>query len=138
MQTQLFKNVPDFTKLVDPEIFDNAMAAARELVAINSRLLERYLENQIGLANLCVEGGEKQMRTVGNINNPQDFTDKQVALYEEYREKITAVAGNNVKLAQDTGEEYVAWFKRNLPKTETLKPKAVKATKATSAKAAVN
>jgi len=34
------------------------------------------------------------------------------------------------KLAQDAGEEYVAWFKRNLPKTETVKPKAAKATKA--------
>jgi len=138
MQNQLFNNVPDFTKLVDPVIFDNAMAAARELVEINSRLLEKYVENQIDLANLYAEGSEKQMHTVGNLKNPQDFTDKQVALYEEYREKITTVAGNNIKLAQDTGEEYVAWFKRNLPKTETLKTKAVKATKTTSAKAAVN
>jgi len=130
MQTQIFKNIPDISKLVDPAIFDNAIAAARELVEINGRLMEKFLENQIGLANLCVEGSEKQLHAVGNVTNAQDFTEKQTTLIEEYREKFTAVTGNNIKLAQDAGEEYVAWFKRNLPKTETVKPKAVKATKA--------
>ena len=130
MQTQIFKNIPDISKLVDPAIFDNAIAAARELVEINGRLMEKFLENQIGLANLCVEGSEKQLHAVGNVTDAQDFTEKQTTLIEEYREKFTAVTGNNIKLAQDASEEYVAWFKRNLPKTETVKPKAVKATKA--------
>ena len=136
MQTQLFKNVPDISKLIDPEIFDNAIAAARELVEINGRLMERVLENQIGLANLCVEGSEKQLHSVGKMTNPQDFADTQNELFEEYREKFTAVTGDSIKLAQDTSEEYVAWFKRNLPKTESVMPKAAKAGKAASGKVA--
>ena len=130
MQTQIFKNIPDISKLADPAIFNNAIAATKELVEINGRLMEKFLENQIGLANLCVEGSEKQLHAVGNVTNAQDFTEKQTTLIEEYREKLTAVTGDNIKLAQDAGEEYVAWFKRNLPKTETVTPKAAKATKA--------
>ena len=136
MQTQLFKNVPDISKLIDPAIFDHAIAAARELVEVNGRLMERYLENQIGLANLCVEGSEKQLHSVGKTTNPQDFAEKQTELFEEYREKFTAVTGDNIKLAQDTSEEYVAWFKGNLPKTESVMPKAVKAGKAAPGKVA--
>ena len=136
MQTQFFKNVPDITNLIDPAIFNNAISATRELVKINGRLMERYLENQISLANLCVEGGEKQLKVNSTITNPQDFTEKQSALFEEYREKFSEVTGNNIKLAQAAGEEYVDWFKRIMPTAEAVKPKAVKSgTKTTLRKA---
>lgn len=136
MQTQFFKNFPDMTRLVDPAIFDNAISATRELVKINGRLLEKYLENQISLANLCVEGGEKQLKVSSTVTNPQDFTEKQSELFEEYREKFSEVTGNNIKLAQDAGEEYAGWFKRNIPTAEAVKPKAVKSgTKTTLRKA---
>ena len=126
MQTQVFKNVPDFTRLIDPAIFDNAISATRELVEINARLMERYLENQVNLANLCVESGEKQLKVNSAVTDPQDFTEKQSELYEEYRVKFSEMTGNNIKLAQDAGEEYVAWLKRNMPNKEAVKPKAVK------------
>jgi len=127
MQTQVFNNIPDVTKLIDPAIFNNAITAARELVNINGRLMERYLQNQINLANLCVEGGEKQLKVNSLVTNPQDFTEKQSGLYEEYRDKLSEVTAENIKLAQEAGEEYVAWLKRNMPSTEVAKPKAVKA-----------
>ena len=137
MQTQVFKNVPDFTKLIDPAMFDKAISATRELVEINGRLMERYLENQINLANLCVEGGEKQLQVNSAITDPQDFTEKQSRLYEEYQAKFTEVTGKNIKLAQEVGEEYVAWLKRNMPNTAAARPKAVKAAdKSTPKKAA--
>lgn len=137
MQTQIFKNFPDMTRLFDPAIFDNAISATRELVEINGRLMERYLENQINLANLCVEGSEKQLKVNAAITDPQDFTEKQSGLYEEYREKLSEMTGNNIKLVQDAGEEYVAWFKRNMPNKEAARPKAVKAgVKTASGKAA--
>ncbi|MBF8270079.1 MAG: Phasin 2 protein [Gammaproteobacteria bacterium] len=47
MQTQIFKNIPDISKLADPAIFNNAIAAAKELVEINGRLMEKYLENPL-------------------------------------------------------------------------------------------
>ena len=137
MQTQVFKNLPDFTGLIDPAIFDNAISATRELVEINARLMERYLENQVNLANLCVEGGEKQLKVNTAVTDPQDFTQKESELYEEYRTKFSEVAGNNIKLAQAAGEEYAAWFKRNMPNQEAARPKAVKTgAKATPRKAA--
>ena len=137
MQTQVFKNVPDFTRLIDQSVFDNAISATRELLEINARLMERYLENQINMANLCVESGEKQLKVNSAITDPQDFTEKQSELYEEYRSKFSEVTGNNIKLAQAAGEEYVAWFKRNMPNKETVNPKTAKAgAKSTPKKAA--
>ena len=103
---------------------------------INNRLLERYIENQIGLANLCVEGGEKQLQVNSVITNPQDFTQKQSALYEEYRERFAEVTGNQMKLAQDAGEEYAAWFKRNLNPAQAVRPKTVKTAKKSTSKKA--
>ena len=134
MQTQLFKNIPDLSDLVNPAMLDNAISATKELVKINGQIMERYLENQIGLANLCVESGEKQLQVNSHITDPQDFTEKQSELYEEYREKFSEVTGNNIKLAQEAGEEYVAWFKRNIPKTGAGEPKAAKASKPASKK----
>ena len=138
MQTQVFNNIPDVSKLIDPAIFDNAISATKELVTINGHLLQRFLQNQINLANLCVEGGEKQLKVNGLVTNPQDFTEKQTGLYDEYREKLSEVTANNIKLAQEAGEEYVAWLKRNMPVAEVAKPKAAKAvvTKTAQKKAA--
>ena len=136
MQPRLLNEFPDLSELVNPALLGNAFAATRELVQINNRLLERYIENQIGLANLCVEGGEKQLQVNSVITNPQDFTQKQSALYEEYRERFAEVTGNQMKLAQDAGEEYAAWFKRNLNPAQAVRPKTVKTVKKSTSKKA--
>lgn len=136
MQSEMFKNVPDLARLVDPAIFENAISATKELVQINGRLMERCLENQIGFTNLCVEGSEKQIEAVGQMSNPQDYTATQTELFEEYATRLTEVTENTIKLAQDAGEEYVDWFKRNLPAMEEVKPKKTRTVKTTAKKAA--
>ena len=135
MQAEILKYVPDVAKLADLSMVENALNATRELVELNGKVMGRCLENQIGLANLCVEGGEKQVKIATNVTDPQDFTVKQKELYEEYAEKLSAVAEDGIKFVQETGEEYAAWFKRNIPAVEQarVKTKPVKAVKKAAA-----
>jgi sec-independent protein translocase protein TatB len=101
-----------------------ALAAAKELVDINSKLMGKLLESQISLANLYVESTEKQLATVQTTTDPKEYMSKQAALLEEYATKLAAAAQTNVKLAQDAGEEMKGWFEKGMKTAEKEVKKA--------------
>ena len=85
--------------------------------------MNKVLEAQVDLANLVVEGGEKQLE-VNNASSadPEKFVAKQTALMEEMAAKLGEIAQNNAKFAQDTQEELKSWFESGVATAE----KAVK------------
>ena len=50
-----------------------AMTAAKEVVDYNNSFLNQVLEAQVNLANLYVEGSEKQLALVEAIKEPQEY-----------------------------------------------------------------
>lgn len=111
----------------------DAMTAAKELIEINGRLFGKVLETQIGLANLCVEGSEKQIEASKDVSDVKDFMAKQTALVEEYAAKLSDAAQSTAKIAQESSEELKAWFEKGVKSADLAVKEAAKT--ATSAAA---
>ena len=107
MQTEILSSVSLFGK--------DAISAAKELVEINSRLMTKVLESQISLANLYVEGSEKQL-DAAKSGDVKDFIATQTALVEEFTGKLTEAAQANAAVAQEVSEELKTWFEKSVEK----------------------
>lgn len=110
MAEDIMKNFQDFNKAT--------IDATKELVELNGRLMGKVLESQVELANLYIEGGEKQLAATKDVSDPQDFVKKQSEIIEEYTGKLSRLTEDNVKLAQQAGEELKNWLNRNLKAAE--------------------
>ena len=83
MSDDIMKNFQDFNKAT--------IDATKELVELNGRLMGKVLESQVQLANLYIEGGEKQLEATKDISDPQDFVKKQSVIIEEYTNKLSRI-----------------------------------------------
>lgn len=110
MADDIMKNFQEFNKAT--------IDATKELVELNGRLMGKVLESQVELANLYIEGGEKQLEATKDVSDPQDFAKKQSVIIEEYSDKLTRLTESNIKLAQQAGEEMKSWLNRNLKVAE--------------------
>lgn len=92
----------------------NVLEATRELIDMNGRYMNKVLNSQIELANLYVEGGERQLEATKDVNDPKEFVSRQSAILEEYAGKLAEATEKNIKLAQEAGVELQAWVKKNV------------------------
>ncbi len=116
MKTDMMISFSDYGK--------TALAAAKELVEINSKLMGKVLDAQISLANLYVESGEKQLETVQAVTDPKEYMSAQAALLEDYAAKLADAAQANVKLAQEASEELKGWFEKGMKTADKAVKKA--------------
>ena len=91
----------------------STIQATKELVVLNGKLMGKVLESQVELANLYIEGGEKQLAATKGATDPQEFVSRQSAIMQEYANKLAQVTEKNIKLAQDAGVELKAWLEKN-------------------------
>lgn len=109
----------------------NSVDSAKSLVEINGEFLNKVLESQVSLANLYVEGSEKQLEVATATSDPQEFFTKQSALVEEYSAKLADFAQSNAKLAEETSEKLKEWIQDGVKVAEeNMKEVAAKATAA--------
>lgn len=117
MQAEILNSVSGYGK--------DAISAAKELVDINARLMSKILESQIGLANLYVEGSEKQLDVAKSSTEPKEFIASQTALVEEFTGKLTEAAQTNAAVAQQVSEELKTWFEKGVEKSVKSADEAV-------------
>lgn len=106
MTDDIMKNFEKFNQ--------STIQATRELVELNGKLMGKVLESQVELANLYIEGGEKQLEASKGVSDPQDFVSRQSEVMQEYADKLSRVTEKNIKLAQEAGEELKAWLEKNV------------------------
>jgi len=92
----------------------STIQATKELVELNGKLMGKVLESQVELANLYIEGGEKQLAATKGASDPQEFVARQSTVMQEYANKLAQVTEKNIKLAQEAGEELKTWLKKNV------------------------
>ena len=127
MNTDIYKNMPDMNKLADYLNVENFLSATRELVEINARYMGELLDNQVDLANFCVESGEKALEAVNNVKDYHDLAVKQREMVEEFASKLTDITEKNIKLVQDTGKEVQTLLNKNIQAVQKEVAKPVKA-----------
>ena len=104
-----------------------AMAAAKEVVDYNNTFLNQVLEAQVDMANLYVEGSEKQLELLDAIKEPQEYITAQSELVQEYAEKIAAAAQRNVEISQQAGEQVREWIEQTASSAQEAFQAAVNA-----------
>ena len=108
----------------------NSVEATKELVDINGKLMAKILDSQVALANLYVEGSEKQLEVASASTDPKELIAAQTALVEEYSAKLSEFAQSSAKLAEEAGEELKTWFEKGVKASEeAVKEAASKAAK---------
>jgi len=106
MQAELISSFSDYSK--------TAVVSAKELLAINSKLMGKLLDSQINLAALYVESSEKQMGLMESMDNPSEFLSKETSLFEEYSNKFADVAQKSMLIVKESSEEYKSWVESGL------------------------
>ena len=92
----------------------STIQATKELIELNGKLMGKVLESQVELANIYIEGGEKQLAATKGATDPQEFVTRQSTIMQEYANKLAQVTERNIKLAQDAGVELKAWLEKNV------------------------
>jgi len=126
MYADLYKNVPDMSKMVDYLNVGNVLSSTREFVEINARYMGELLDSQVDLVNFYVDSGEKALSVINEVKDYQGLVNKQKELAEEFASKVTDIAERNIKLAQDTGKEIQALINNNLKAAKAEVAKQVK------------
>jgi hypothetical protein len=106
MQAELISSFSDYSK--------TAVVSAKDLLAINSKLMGKLLDSQISLAALYVESSEKQMGLMESMDNPSEFLSKETSLFEEYSSKFADVAQESMQIVKESSEEYKSWVESGL------------------------
>lgn len=106
----------------------NAVEATKELVDINGKLMAKILDSQVELANLYVEGSEKQLDVASSTTDPKELVAAQTALVEEFSAKLAEFSQTSAQLAEEAGEELKAWVEKGVKAgEEAVKDAASKA-----------
>lgn len=94
----------------------SAIDSAKELVAINGRLLTNTLNSQIKFASLVIEGSEKELGSISSadMKDPQTFFKSQAELFEEYTGLMKEQLGSTAEVAKQASEEFAVWLKESV------------------------
>ena len=103
-------------KLVDnwQEYGKNAIEAAKELEAINTKVIEKITGKQMELANAAFEVSTKYISSLGEMKGYQDLLSEQTKLATELNEKFLETARSAADILTETREAYQAWFEKGL------------------------
>ncbi len=82
------------------EISRTAIESMKELGNINTKVMEKLIEQQLAVLNTCMEASQKEIELAAsgeNTQNPQALVAAQAELMAEYNSKL-------MKIVQSTGD----------------------------------
>ncbi|MCH8977170.1 MAG: phasin family protein [Proteobacteria bacterium] len=82
------------------EISKTAIESMKELGNINTKVMEKLIEQQLAVLNTCMEASQKEIELAAsgeNTQNPQALVAAQAELMAEYNSKL-------MKIVQSTGD----------------------------------
>ena len=88
----------------------NFTDSAKELEAINTKILEKISQKQMDLMNSAVETSSKFAGLVGETKDYQELVGEQTKIATEYSEKLVTAARETFEILAESQKEYQAWF----------------------------
>lgn len=88
--------------------------ATKSLGAMNLRIMERIMARQMGTFNLIIDSGLRNAKMVNEVKAPNDLVRGQLDLVREVSERLLTEGRETVKLANDSRDEYRAWFEQGM------------------------
>jgi phasin family protein len=106
MENDMIKQWTEFNKA--------AMDAMKELGEINTNAMTRLTQRQMEMVNLYMEGGSKQLETLGEAKNLQDVTSAQTRLFTELNEKLMENARQTADDLVNVKTELTSWAEKGM------------------------
>lgn len=108
----------------------------QQLGAINSKALQKLTELQFNFATLGIESSVEQAKLLSSTTNYKDLLSAESHLANDYGNKMLDLAKQTTAVLNESSEEVVAWFEKNVEAfSETAKSTAKKtATEESTAK----
>ena len=106
MDNKIVENWQEYNK--------NAMASAKELEAINTRVVEKLTGKQMELINAMFESGTRYVSSVSEMKGYQELVAEQTRITTEFNEKLIEAARSTADILNETRDDYQAWVTKNM------------------------
>lgn len=122
------------------EIFEQLNQAGKtsyqsfqELMAINTKTLQKLSELQFSLATLSIEGSVEQAKLLTGNTNYKDLLSAESEFASDFCGKVLEITRKTAEVLNESRDEVTAWFEKNVEgiaavvKPNVKKPGNVKA-----------
>ncbi len=82
-----------------------ALATAKEVAAINTRVVDKLVSQQLGLVTEAVQGGVKQLELLREPKGVKEYVSAQAELAREGAEKVLAATRETVAVVNAARDE---------------------------------
>jgi len=96
------------------EMASDGYESARQLGDINLRTWNNLSEKQIGMFDVWLEAGVRQIELSTAAKDPKEYLGSQVALTRDIGEKLIASGRDAVSNGGDVQGEYRAWYEKSV------------------------
>jgi hypothetical protein len=117
------------------EISKTAIESMKELGNINTKVMEKLIEQQLTVLNTCMEASQKEIELAAsgeNAQNPQALVAAQAELMAEYNSKLMKIVQSTGNILKDCNSEITSWADKGMnvaqKKAAKSAPKTVKKT----------
>jgi Phasin protein len=112
MQNQAFENME--------KVGEHGLETVKRLGSLSARLWDRLTEQQLAGAALWVDAGIKQLRLLGETQNPYDIYAGEAQLAQEYAERVSEYVRQTMAVMMDVQSELGGVFRPGAKETGTV------------------
>ncbi len=91
-----------------------ALATAKEVAAINTRVVDKLVAQQLGLVTEAVQGGVKQLELLREPKGIKEYVSAQAELAREGAEKVLAATRETVAVVNSARDELNALVEKGV------------------------
>jgi len=107
------------------EANQNMMESIKQLGEINTSVMTKLTEHQMGLINSYMEGMSQQLESMKDANNVQDVISSQAKLAQEFSEKMLENTRQSMDVLMQTRTELTSWLEKGVEQGMESMNKAV-------------
>jgi len=96
------------------EMATDGYESARQLGDINLRIWNNLIEKQMGMIDVWLEAGARQIELSTAAKDPKEYLGSQVALTRDMGEKLIAGGRDAVSSGGEAQGEYRAWYEKSV------------------------
>lgn len=91
-----------------------ALAAAKEVVAINTKAVDKLVQQQLALVTEAVQGGVKQLELLREPKGVKEYITLQAELAQQGAEKVLAAARETVSVLNGVRDELASVVQKGI------------------------
>ncbi len=96
------------------EANQNMMESIKQLGEINTSVMSKLNEQQMGVINAYMEGVSQQLDSMKDVSNVQDVVSQQTKLAQDFSEKMLENTRQSMDVLMQTRNELTGWLEKGV------------------------